>query len=89
MVDEAGRVVVHSGAASVGQGMETVVGQIVADTLDVPIDSIEVRHGQTDDVPFGMGAFASRVTVMTGSAAHINPGETESSPEGGCASRSE
>lgn len=71
VVDEAGRVVVHSGAASVGQGMETVVGQIVADTLDVPIDSIEVRHGQTDDVPFGMGAFASRVTVMTGSAAHI------------------
>lgn len=71
VVDEAGRVVVYSGAASVGQGMETVVAQIVADALSTPIESIEVRHGQTDDLPFGMGAFASRVTVMTGSAGHI------------------
>lgn len=71
VVGETGDVVVSCGAASVGQGMETVVAQVVADSLGVSIDSVAVRHGQTDDLPFGMGAFASRVTVMTGSAAHI------------------
>ena len=35
------------------------------------MDSVRVRHGQTDDMAYGMGAFASRVTVMTGSATLI------------------
>ncbi|MDH3189797.1 MAG: xanthine dehydrogenase family protein molybdopterin-binding subunit [Acidimicrobiia bacterium] len=68
IIDEAGSVVVLSGAASVGQGVETILAQICADSLGVPMDSIRVQHGQTDDLPFGMGAFASRVTVMSGSA---------------------
>ncbi len=59
---------VVTGAASVGQGIETVVAQICADALDMDYRNIEVVHGQTDRISRGMGAFASRVTVMTGSA---------------------
>ena len=70
-VDESGQVVVVTGAASIGQGVETSIAQICADTLGVDMDSIEVRHGQTDEIAYGMGAFASRVTVMTGSATLI------------------
>lgn len=68
-VHEDGSVTVTTGAASVGQGMETVLAQICASVLTVAPQHIEVRHGQTDEFPAGMGAFASRVTVMTGSAA--------------------
>ena len=70
-VDESGQVVVVTGAASIGQGVETSIAQICADTLGVDMDSVRVRHGQTDEIAYGMGAFASRVTVMTGSATLI------------------
>ena len=63
-----GSVRVTTGEASVGQGMETVLAQICSSVLDVAPKHIEVRHGQTDEFPAGMGAFASRVTVMAGSA---------------------
>jgi carbon-monoxide dehydrogenase large subunit len=67
-VDHAGAVEVITGAASVGQGVETVVAQICADALGVDYRSVRVTHGQTDRIAFGVGAFASRVTVMTGEA---------------------
>ena len=70
-VDEAGYVVVVTGVASIGQGVETCLAQICAETLGVGIDVVQVRHGQTDDLVWGMGAFASRVTVMSGSATLI------------------
>lgn len=70
-VDEAGQVLVITGVASIGQGVETVLAQVCADELGVEIESVRVRHGQTDDLPYGMGAFASRVTVMSGSATLI------------------
>jgi aerobic carbon-monoxide dehydrogenase large subunit len=70
-VDTDGRVEVISGSASVGQGMETVIAQICADELGVDYRKIRVIHGQTDKIEFGMGAFASRVTVMTGEATRI------------------
>ncbi|HEV2299931.1 MAG TPA: xanthine dehydrogenase family protein molybdopterin-binding subunit [Stellaceae bacterium] len=63
-----GVVEVVTGAASVGQGVETALAQICADRLGVGLDHIRVVHGQTDRIARGMGAFASRVTVMTGSA---------------------
>jgi carbon-monoxide dehydrogenase large subunit/6-hydroxypseudooxynicotine dehydrogenase subunit gamma len=59
---------VVTGAASLGQGIETVVAQICADTLGVDYRCVRVVHGRTDRIPFGMGAFASRATVMTGEA---------------------
>jgi carbon-monoxide dehydrogenase large subunit/6-hydroxypseudooxynicotine dehydrogenase subunit gamma len=63
-----GRVQVVTGAASVGQGVETVIAQVCADALGVDYDYVDVIHGQTDLISRGMGAFASRVTVMTGTA---------------------
>lgn len=66
-----GRVEVITGAASVGQGVETVMAQICADTLGASYDSIDVIHGQTDRIGRGLGAFASRVTVMTGEATRL------------------
>ncbi|MBS0534276.1 MAG: xanthine dehydrogenase family protein [Proteobacteria bacterium] len=57
-----------TGAASVGQGIETAMAQICAETLGVDYATINVVHGQTDRIGRGLGAFASRVTVMTGEA---------------------
>lgn len=67
-VDEFGDVEIVSGSASVGQGIETAMAQICAEALQIPIEQINVIHGQTDRIEEGSGAFASRVTVMTGSA---------------------
>ncbi len=67
-IDADGTVEVVTGAASVGQGIETVMAQICAETLDIPMERIRVVHGRTDRIDYGMGAFASRVTVMTGCA---------------------
>ena len=67
-VDVAGVVEVVTGAASLGQGIETVLAQICADALGVDYRRVRVVHGRTDRIPFGMGAFASRATVMTGEA---------------------
>jgi carbon-monoxide dehydrogenase large subunit len=70
-IDTEGGVEVVTGAASVGQGVETVVAQICADTLGVDYENIRVIHGQTNRIERGMGAFASRVTVMTGEATRL------------------
>jgi carbon-monoxide dehydrogenase large subunit len=70
-VDSSGSVEVVTGAASVGQGVETVIAQICADTLGVDYQRISVIHGQTDRIEKGLGAFASRVTVMTGEATRL------------------
>jgi carbon-monoxide dehydrogenase large subunit len=59
-VDATGHVVVYSGVAAVGQGIETTLAQVVADELDVPPESITVVHGDSRRVPFGVGGFASR-----------------------------
>jgi CO/xanthine dehydrogenase Mo-binding subunit len=70
-VDTDGNVEVISGSASVGQGIETVIAQICADALGVDYRKIRVTHGRTDRIEYGLGAFASRVTVMTGEATRI------------------
>jgi carbon-monoxide dehydrogenase large subunit/6-hydroxypseudooxynicotine dehydrogenase subunit gamma len=70
-VDTSGAVELVTGAASVGQGVETALAQICADALGVDYQRIRVTHGQTDRIAYGMGAFASRVTVMTGEATRI------------------
>lgn len=70
-VDTDGSVRVVTGAASVGQGVETTIAQICADVLGVGYEKVRVVHGQTDEIEHGLGAFASRVTVMTGTATHM------------------
>src|SRR5262249_2972445 len=67
-IDTAGTVEIVTGATSVGQGMETVLAQICADELGVDYRQVRVVHGQTDRIAYGMGTFASRVTVMAGEA---------------------
>ncbi len=66
-----GTVEAVTGVASIGQGVETVLAQIAAEELDLPITGIRVVHGQTARIGYGMGAFASRVTVMAGTAMQI------------------
>jgi aerobic carbon-monoxide dehydrogenase large subunit len=63
-----GTVTVYVGSAAVGQGLETVIAQIAADSLGLSIDKIRVRHGSTTYLDDGYGSFASRSTVLGGSA---------------------
>ncbi len=67
-VDTSGAVEVVTGGASVGQGFETVMAQICAEALGVDYRRVRVVHGQTDRIPYGIGAHAARATVMTGGA---------------------
>ena len=66
-----GTVEVITGVASIGQGVETALAQVCAETLGVDYTRINVVHGQTDRIDKGMGAFASRVTVMCGEATRM------------------
>lgn len=70
-LDDHGNVEVLTGGASLGQGFETVMAQIVSESLGADYDKIRVIHGQTDLIPYGIGAHAARATVMTGSAVNI------------------
>ena len=70
-VDTSGRVEVVTGGASVGQGFETVVAQVAAEMIGVDYRHVRVIHGQTDRIAFGLGAHASRATVMTASATRV------------------
>ncbi|MBV9523676.1 MAG: xanthine dehydrogenase family protein molybdopterin-binding subunit [Alphaproteobacteria bacterium] len=70
-VDATGSVELVSGAASVGQGVETVLAQICAEALGVDYRRVRVVRGRTDRIEFGNGAHASRVTVMSGTATYL------------------
>ncbi|HEX3176704.1 MAG TPA: xanthine dehydrogenase family protein molybdopterin-binding subunit [Methylomirabilota bacterium] len=59
-VDATGHVVVYSGVAAVGQGIDTTLAQVCADALSLPPERISVVHGDSARVPFGVGGFASR-----------------------------
>ena len=63
-------VLVFTGLESVGQGIETSLAQIAAEALQVDLDRVSVLHGDTDLVPRGLGAFASRGTMLGGGAVH-------------------
>ena len=63
------RVEVFTSAASQGQSHETVFGQLVADTLGLPLARVTVAEGDTQLVAYGTGTFGSRSAVMAGGAA--------------------
>jgi aerobic carbon-monoxide dehydrogenase large subunit len=69
-VSTGGMVRVLSGGTSLGQGVETVLGQIAADALGVDLEAVSVVCGDTDLQPFGVGSWASRTTVVAGNAVH-------------------
>ena len=67
-VDPTGTISVFTGTHSHGQGHATTFAQIVADKLGVPIESIDIVHGDTDRIPFGMGTYGSRSLAVGGTA---------------------
>ncbi|HZT89215.1 MAG TPA: xanthine dehydrogenase family protein molybdopterin-binding subunit [Stellaceae bacterium] len=69
-IDATGAVELVTGGSSVGQGFVTAMAQICADTLGVDYRRVRVVLGQTDRIQYGIGAHASRASVMTGGAVH-------------------
>ena len=67
-VNPTGSVTVFTGSHSHGQGHETTFAQVVADRLGISVDSIDVVHGDTGRVPFGMGTYGSRSLAVGGTA---------------------
>jgi aerobic carbon-monoxide dehydrogenase large subunit len=67
-IEPGGVVTALTGSSPHGQGHETTWAQIVADRLEVPIESVRVLHGDTALTPPGIGTFGSRSTVLAGSA---------------------
>ena len=67
-VHPTGKVSVFTGSHSHGQGHETTMAQLVADHLGIPMDDVEIVHGDTGRVPFGMGTYGSRSASVGGTA---------------------
>ncbi len=67
-VHPTGKVTVFTGSHSHGQGHETTFSQVVADRLGIPIDDINIEHGDTGKVLFGMGTYGSRSLAVGGTA---------------------
>ena len=67
-VHPTGSVSVYTGSHSHGQGHETTFAQLVADNLGIPMEQVEVVHGDTAQIPFGMGTYGSRSACVGGSA---------------------
>jgi carbon-monoxide dehydrogenase large subunit len=71
-VHPTGGVTVYTGSHSHGQGHETTFAQLVADELQIPMDQVEVVHGDTGAIPFGMGTYGSRSASVGGTALHMS-----------------
>ena len=67
-VNPTGSVSVLTGSHSHGQGHDTTFAQIVADKLGIPIELVDIVHGDTAKVPFGMGTYGSRSLAVGGTA---------------------
>ena len=68
-IDMDGGVTVHTGAAEIGQGSDTVVAQSVAEVLGLPLDMIRIKSRESDTSPVDLGSYSSRVTFMNANAA--------------------
>lgn len=67
-VHPTGKVSVFTGAHSHGQGHETTFAQVVADKFGIPMEDVDIVHGDSDTVAFGMGTYGSRSLAVGGSA---------------------
>ncbi len=67
-VHPTGSVTVFTGSHSHGQGHETTFAQVVASRLGIPVENVDVVHGDTGRVPFGMGTYGSRSISVGGAA---------------------
>jgi aerobic carbon-monoxide dehydrogenase large subunit len=70
-VHPTGKAVLGVSCQSQGQGHETTFAQIVSQELGIPVDDIEVVHGDTDRTPFGLGTYGSRSTPVSGAATAV------------------
>jgi carbon-monoxide dehydrogenase large subunit len=67
-VHPTGTVTILTGSHSHGQGHETTFAQVVSETLGIGIDQVEIVHGDTNKIPFGMGTYGSRSLAVGGTA---------------------
>ncbi|MCO6491378.1 MAG: xanthine dehydrogenase family protein molybdopterin-binding subunit [Phaeodactylibacter sp.] len=67
-VQPTGKVSVYTGSHSHGQGHETTFAQVVADRLGIAMEDVEIIHGDSESVAFGMGTYGSRSIAVGGSA---------------------
>jgi CO/xanthine dehydrogenase Mo-binding subunit len=67
-VNEDGRAVIHSGESDMGQGAQTMLAQLCAEGLGIPLDHVTVMQPDTDSAPWAIGSLASRVTINAGPA---------------------
>jgi len=67
-VHPTGSVTVFTGSHSHGQGHETTFAQVVADRLGIPLENVDIVHGDTSKVLFGMGTYGSRSIAVGGTA---------------------
>jgi carbon-monoxide dehydrogenase large subunit len=67
-VNPTGSITVFTGTHSHGQGHETTFAQLIADRFGVPMSQVEIVHGDTAKIPFGMGTYGSRSLAVGGSA---------------------
>jgi carbon-monoxide dehydrogenase large subunit len=67
-IEPTGSVTCFTGSHSHGQGHATTFAQIIADKLGIPLENVEIVHGDTGKVPFGMGTYGSRSLAVGGSA---------------------
>lgn len=70
-MDPSGQLTVFLSVHSHGQGLETTMAQMAADALAVDLDSVRVSFGDTSEVAYGSGTFASRAAVLSGGAVHL------------------
>ena len=70
-ISEDGRTKIISGEGDLGQGANTVLTQIAAEELGIPLKDIEISQADTEFTPFCFGAFGSRVTTIAGNAVRL------------------
>ncbi len=70
-VHPSGKAMVSLSAQTQGQGHETTFAQIVAEELGIPPEDVQVRHGDTDRTPYGLGTYGSRSTPVSGAAVAV------------------
>jgi len=70
-LDDFGKVLLITGATEIGQGSETVLAMIVAETLGVPLERVDVVNSDTAVKPWDVGVHASRTTFIAGNAARL------------------
>ena len=74
-VHPTGKVTVYTGSSPHGQGNETTFAQLAASELGIPMDDVDIRHGDTGEMQFGVGTFGSRSAAVGGTAIYLGVGK--------------